>query len=143
MDSKNNLKWKIEHIEPEEFIRNAYVETTDPRLLNILEEEIFYTDLGDKDISLLLPELPKRATMDNPDIGGDVSGSRDDGYGITLYPLTIAIWDKIYGRTTRMVIKHELAHIKNGDVDRKLPKPLKWLYNILVEEPRANRAMYN
>lgn len=83
-----------------------------------------------------------KATEDNPNKLSDACGSKEDGYTITLFPLTIALWRARYGITTRMIIKHELAHVKNGDLDRKLPRPLGWLYKVLIEEPRADRAMY-
>ncbi|MBI4141324.1 hypothetical protein HY484_00185 [Candidatus Woesearchaeota archaeon] len=125
------MKKETEFLKPQEFVRQVFVPTNLTDLLQIFEEERRKIGLSETDISLLLPE-------DEPfEVGfiGCAGGNQQKGYSVSLCPNAIEL-DGRY--TMRQVIRHELAHIKNGDCDRKLPRVLKWIYTILIEEPRAN-----
>jgi len=131
------MKKKIETLSPKEFVVSVNSPTNRQDLLQIFEEERRKIGLLEEDISLLLPEDENYQPDDF--LLGNAMGSRERGYSICLFPRTI---EENWVDTFRTVIRHELAHIKNGDVDRNLPKILKWIYNSLVEEPRADWYAY-
>lgn len=120
-----------------------FEQTRDSSLLELLKEEKRNAGLEETDISLFLPEEGTYELVHglNPGRIGSAVGSRDKRYTITLYPLALERESKVYGYDCRRsIIRHELAHIKFGDCDRKFPKGLRWLqkiYTSLVEEPRA------
>ena len=125
-----------------------FEQTRDPSLLRSFKEEIITAGLEKTDISLLLPEEGTYQlvyTLD-PDRMGSATKSGDKKYTVTLYPLALERAKEIFGYdTSRDVIRHELAHIKFGDCDRKFPRGLKWLqriYNSLIEEPRARAYVH-
>jgi len=109
----------------------SFIETENPGLLRILEEEKIKAGLDSAEIHLMLPEDLQDDT--NPDIIARVHKIKNNDYEITLYPAAM----KSGRRSARSEIRHEIAHIKYGDLDRRLPGYLKRVYNLLVEEPRA------
>jgi predicted SprT family Zn-dependent metalloprotease len=124
----------IDFLEPKEFIKNVYVQTKDSGLLMILEEGEKEAKLERKNIYLFLHE-EFGTNLEHPTMLSNTRTSIKGEYYITLYPLTI----KKHNICLKEVIMHELAHIKYGDLERRLPPILKKIYKILVEEPRARR----
>ena len=112
------------------FVLEVYIPCLDKELLEIFEEEKQRKGLKNLDIQLLVPENDhyfNDATL------ADASGSQKSWYDIVLYPRNIDDSFTSY----RSTIRHELAHIKHGDLDRNFPSFLKKFWNFFVEEPRA------
>lgn len=110
----------------------VFIETENSGLLDILNEEKIKAGLDSIEVHLMLPEIPEEADTD-PDLLARSGKINSNDYQIILFPLAMKRW----GRSARHEIRHEIAHIKYGDLDRKLPSCLKTIYNLLVEEPRA------
>ncbi len=133
-----------EMLEPEEFCKVGYVETNAPELLGLLAKEKEEIGLSGVPIYLFVPEEPgyilrRTGLFTSRVLCGDASvwHPQEDSYAVTIFPAGI---QSTHGRRdTKHVIRHELAHIKNGDCDRKLPRGLRYLYRLLIEEPRAAR----
>ena len=109
-------------------------ETEDPYLLSIFQEEIRKAQLDGLDIRLLVPDNPETCDKLVPRLHGRAIGYGDLEYSVELYPMAI----ERFNSTPRKTMRHELAHIKYGDLGRKLPKLIEKLYSIFVKEPRAN-----
>lgn len=102
----------------------------DRDLTRIFDEEKQNMGLENLDIQLLLPE---NGNYDSPSLTGITLGRKENGYSITLFPKTI----ERFQSNSRSIIRHELAHIKHGDLDRDLPRIIRLLYNLFIAEPRA------
>jgi len=118
-----------EHLEPEQFIEMAFIETFDSPLLEILRKEQKKAGLSSCDIRLLLPEDPEYRGS----FIAKVSGKRQEGYEIVLVPGSLEKW----GYSLQEAIRHELAHIKHGDLDKKRMWPVSLFYNRFLKERRA------
>ena len=111
-----------------------FVETDDSYLVGLLEEEITNAGLDDKQIVLLLPELNYRHKLYSSI--AEVEKIEKNSYEIRLFPVCMEE-DEC---SARIAIRHELAHIKYGDVDRWwFSEFLEEWYSLFVEEPRAIR----
>lgn len=133
---------------------SAWSPTENPNYLKILEEEKRKARLTGVDISLNVLEVTEGDEAYVEDCG--LSGfARKEG---DVYLIGLNEMPEIRGKTghtVRNTIRHELAHIRNGDCDRylaqrayldSLPKFLKpfylWYihaYENFVSEPRARR----
>lgn len=111
-----------------EFCIGVYEEPTDGTIKDIFAEEKQKAGLENTKIYLFIPEEKEAASNDF----GNVRRDEDKTYSIRMWPRLHKT-----DAETRNTIRHELAHIKFGDCDRKLPWPLNRLYTWLVEEPRA------
>lgn len=126
-----------------------FEQTKDYSLLRLLEEEKRKMGIVEREIFLLLPEKGLCGLVHNLDSDkmGGVVKLVDNTYQITLYPLALKKAKEIFGYDpTSLTIRHELAHIKFGDCDRKFPTGFKWLqriYNYFIEEPRARAYAHN
>jgi hypothetical protein len=124
----------VQYLKVSGYIKQIFVPTHDPSLLSIFEEEKVKIGLSETDIDLQVPEEPDYHEDTlwrlKP---AETLGNSDWGYSIVLFPISAERSDY----TLRQIIRHELTHIKNGDCDRELPGFFGWLYNNLVEEPRA------
>ena len=147
-----------ERLPNKEIIGRLWQLNKDPKLNSILQEEQSGAELGGIEILLLAPiSLENDITalylglLDVVEVFdivyvpkcGDVYaivGKLDtEAYYIGLHPRPRSrkIWRDNFP-DERDTIKHEIAHIKFGDCDRKLPEPLKIIFNWLIAEPRAD-----
>lgn len=117
-----------------EWITAVFVEADDPDILDIFFEEKAKAGLQQTDIRLFVPEAE-----DGDNSLGYVAGSREHGYNVTLQPRTLQAKKDGEGWVVRYVLRHEFAHIKNGDCDIKLPRKIKELVSKHIQEPRACR----
>ena len=126
----------IEYINIEEYLENCflncYIASDNETYIKILHEEKERASLSGINIFLFIPETPE--DMDPYLLGSSIKFK--DCYEIRLNP-SPRIRRK-YEYDERNTIRHELAHIKYGDCDRRLPPILKKIYHSLIEEPRAN-----
>jgi len=123
----------VEYLVTKEYITREWncIPTNNPKYLSVLEQEKKRANLKDVAITLLVPENLWDAGMEN--YHGNSSGSKREGYTIAINPVV----KDILPFNLRHTIKHELAHIKYGDCDRKLPTVIHSLYSFFVQEPRA------
>lgn len=121
-----------------------FEETDDTDLLSILQREQETIGLSGVIINLLVPD---EESYTYGSTAGCCFRSNDERYAIVLIPATIKRVS-FRGHSTECVlteraITHELAHIKNGDCDVKLPRIIRFFYNWLIAEPRAQRYVFN
>ncbi len=124
------------HLEPEEWIQELYL-PAGPLRRELFEEQAGYMKVSDKDIALLVPEslgCTRRLPNGNLIFGVGRRGPRARTYDLIIFPATI----EMRGRDEAAVMRHELAHVRFGDLDRRLPCCLRKLYTTFVEEPRAS-----
>lgn len=141
MYEKDQGSHVVEKLLPGNFILGAWVETRNPEYLAILDEEKEKAGLHDTDISLFVPDPPEygytRCFLNGESIYGEAFKWNDKAYGINLIPVPEA--REITGHSIRETIRHELAHIKYGNCDIRLPKFLHVLHSKFISEPRARR----
>ena len=108
-----------------------FIETTEPSILRVLAEEVAKAGLEDDDVLVFLPEINYDSMFYNENSAevSNVGGK----YYIFLYPIQMRMDDC----PIRRAIRHEIAHIKYGDVDREaLPGIFENIYR-MFEERRA------
>ena len=118
-----------------------YVELKDNTLLSILKYNQKMMGLDDETIVLYkaTPVIDIEGECDNL-LGEVFKDNNSNKYGIALYMDNRPTDSDERYLSFVETIRHELTHIKNGDVDRKLPNWLSKLYNLFVGEPHARRG---
>lgn len=129
-----------EYVKKCEWVRGVCIYETcqDPRLDKIFEYEKKRAGLSRTDITLQIPENNDDAVyVDSNMIGLARTDAFEPGSYNILLNMGLIDRYSFLGITERNVIRHELAHIRNGDCDISLPWGLKVIYHWLFAEPRA------
>lgn len=105
----------------------------DPEYLRIFEREKKAMGLGHKDITLQLPD--DLSYRDGLTLGRAKKADEGEAYIVRLIPAAIE-WSAPF-HSIEEVTRHELAHVKNGDCDTNFSPVVRWLYYIVIAEPRA------
>ena len=123
-----------ENLPSGETVDCVWIKATDSEQLKVLREAQSRACLGSLEIVLLIPTNPENV---NPFLDG-FAAKQDGVYYICINPPS-RFDDMFYNdrRDLAKTMRHEMAHIKNCDCDRNLPPVIKWLYNLILEEPRA------
>ena len=117
---------------PKEFINCVWDKTQNKLLSRLLEEIKIETHSKRLDISLLQPEHSSQRTFETTSFS---NGSKRDGYVICLHPRHAVDLE-----IARLVIDHELFHIRKGHCDlyERLLFPFNIMFDWLVAEPLAH-----
>jgi hypothetical protein len=116
-------------LQPIEYISAVWEPCPDPDYQETYREEVRRAGLQGVDISLLTLE-----NGSSSETVGFANGNRSEGYSIGVNPEHPEA--KAFAQSPERLMRHELAHIKNGDCDREVPLLLRWL-DWAISETRA------
>jgi hypothetical protein len=110
------------------FKHESYTPCENETLLKIFDEERKNMDVTDRNIELLVSQAFGEFGRESFSFK-----SKEGEYKMVVFPHNIAKSKS----TSRSIIRHQLAHIKHGDLERHLTGMVKWFYRQFIAEPRA------